>query len=181
MHEIGHNFDAPHTHDYSPQVDMCGYTYPDLSSCPSELPLVKSSTIMSYCHICFGGFDNIDCTFGGKYYGSGDRSDVNSYYTSPLAGTVSSEPRRVTATMNAHVSSRGTCTQPSETVNDNAAITIQAEDYSNMQGVIPEGTADEGGGMNVGSYIPRGEYPNRGALHRGIPGRKREQRRHPIV
>jgi hypothetical protein len=30
-------------------------------------------------------------------------------------------------------------------------ITIQAESYSNMFGVISEGTTDEGGGMNVGS------------------------------
>ncbi len=31
------------------------------------------------------------------------------------------------------------------------AITIQAESYSNMFGVISEGTTDEGGGMNIGS------------------------------
>ena len=113
---------------------------------------------MSYCHICDGGLDNIDYTFGGKYNGSGDRSDVNSYYNSPLAGTVSYEPRRVTAKMNAHVSSRGTCTQPPGTATTAAsAITIQAEDYSNMQGIKTEGTTDEGGGMNVGS-IETGDW-----------------------
>ncbi len=36
-------------------------------------------------------------------------------------------------------------------------ITIQAEGYSNMLGVIPEGTADEGGGMNVCS-IDTGDW-----------------------
>jgi hypothetical protein len=107
---------------------------------------------MSYCHRCDGGLDNIDYTFGGKYNGSGDRSDVNSYFNSPLAGTVSFEPRLVTARMNAHVSSRGTCTQPPATSTTGAdAIIIQAESYSNMFGVISEGTTDEGGGMNVGS------------------------------
>ncbi len=152
MHELGHNFGTGHTHEgYSPVVDTCG------TSCPVELPLAKSATIMSYCHVCSGGLDNVEYTFGGKYSGSGSRSDVSSYYNTPLAGTVSSEPRRVTAMMNAHVSSRGTCTQPSDTVNDNAAITIHAESYSNMLGVILEGTADEGGGMNVGS-IDTGDW-----------------------
>ena len=52
----------------------------------------------------------MDYTFGGKYTGTGVRSDVNSYSNSPLAGTISTEPRRVNAKMWAHVSSR-TCTQ----------------------------------------------------------------------
>ena len=54
----------------------------------------------------------MDYTFGGKYKGTGSRSDINSYDNSPLAGlgTISSEPRQVNAKMWAHVSSR-TCTQ----------------------------------------------------------------------
>lgn len=40
---------------------------------------------------------------------------------------------------------------------DGEIITIQAESYQNMQGVIPEATADEGGGMNVGS-IDTGDW-----------------------
>ena len=77
MHEFGHNFGSGHTHDvwaedypyseiggYSPQIDSCGWT------CPSQLPLVKSSTIMSYCHQCSGGYCNIGYTFGGKYKGT---------------------------------------------------------------------------------------------------------------
>ena len=107
MHELGHNFNSGHTHDgYSPVIDTCG------TSCPAQLPLAKSSTIMSYCHGCIGGYNNMDYTFGGKYTGTGLRSDINSYVNSPLAGTVSTEPRRVNAKMWSHVSSRGTCTQP---------------------------------------------------------------------
>jgi hypothetical protein len=112
MHELGHNFNSGHTHDgsgYSPVIDTCG------SSCPAQLPLAKSATIMSYCHQCSGSYSNIEYTFGGKYSGTGLRSDMNSYSNSPLngLGTVSIEPRRVNAKMWSHVSSRGTCTSPS--------------------------------------------------------------------
>ena len=107
MHELGHNFGTGHTHDsgYNPVIDTCG------TSCPAQLPLPKSSTIMSYCHGCSGGYNNMDYTFGGKYKGTGLRSDINSYNNSLLAGTVSTEPRRVNVVMWNHVSSR-TCTQP---------------------------------------------------------------------
>ena len=106
MHELGHNFSSDHTHEsgYSPVIDTCG------TACPAGLPLAKSSTIMSYCHGCSGGYSNMDYTFGGKYTGTGVRSDFNSYNNSPLAGTISYEPRRVSAKMWQHVSSRGTCT-----------------------------------------------------------------------
>jgi len=46
MHEMGHQFDSYHTHDYSPAVDTCG------TSCSPSLPLGHSATIMSYCHQC---------------------------------------------------------------------------------------------------------------------------------
>jgi hypothetical protein len=109
MHELGHNFNSGHTHEsgsYTPVIDTCG------TSCPSQLPLAKSSTIMSYCHLCSGNYANMDYTFGGKYIGAGHRSDINSYNNSALAGTVSTEPRRVNAKMWEHVSTRGTCTAP---------------------------------------------------------------------
>ena len=110
-YELGHNFGSWHTHDnfqYSPRIDTCGI----VGSCSSQFPLSKSATIMSYCHACNGGLGNVAYTFGGKYKGTGSRSDPNSYNNAPLAGTVSFEPRRVNAKMWAHVSSRGTCTQP---------------------------------------------------------------------
>jgi endoglucanase len=105
---------------------------------------------MSYCHGCNGGINNVAYTFGGKYKGTGSRSDPNSYNNSPLAGTVSFEPRRVNAKMWAHVSSRGTCLQPPPS-SQTGTITIQAETYSNMFGVVPENTGDVGGGQNVGN------------------------------
>ncbi len=131
MHELGHNFGSGHTHDvwaedypyseiggYSPQIDSCGWT------CPSQLPLVKSSTIISYCHQCSGGYSNIGYTFGGKYKGTGLRSDINSYDNSLLAGTVSTEPRRVNVKMWNHVSSRGTCTQPNPTTSVSILLNV---------------------------------------------------------
>ena len=104
MHELGHNFNSPHTHDttYSPAIDTCG------TSCPAGLPLAKSSTIMSYCHGCSGGYSNMDYTFGGKY-NTGPRGAVTSYTRSPLQGTISTDPQRVNARMWNHVAS-GSCT-----------------------------------------------------------------------
>lgn len=46
-HEIGHNFGGPHTHDIG--IDECG----------SGGPCTHPGTIMSYCHLCGGGVDNI--------------------------------------------------------------------------------------------------------------------------
>jgi len=111
MLELGHNFGSGHTHDggYNPVIDTCGTT------CPAQLPLSNSATIMSYCHLCSGSYSNLQYTFGGNYSGVGLRSDLNSYSNYPLAGLgiVSKEPRQVNAKMWSHVSTRGTCTAPS--------------------------------------------------------------------
>ena len=108
MHEIGHNFGSGHTHDdYSPLIDTCGTSCP--AGLPPGLPLAKSTTIMSYCHLCNGGFTNLAYSFGGKYKGIGLRSDPLSY-DNAVAGTISTNPRRVNAKMWQHVSSRGACT-----------------------------------------------------------------------
>jgi hypothetical protein len=59
-HEIGHNFDAIHTHCFNPPLDQCA-TDPgcnqtvDCSTTPS--------TIMSYCHNCPGAYSNILAEF----------------------------------------------------------------------------------------------------------------------
>ncbi|MEM7309633.1 MAG: M12 family metallo-peptidase [Planctomycetota bacterium] len=57
-HEIGHNFSAPHTHDWCPEpVDACppseywGY-------CQTEQVCSGEGTLMSYCHLCDGGYVN---------------------------------------------------------------------------------------------------------------------------
>ncbi|MFM7053080.1 MAG: M12 family metallo-peptidase [Planctomycetota bacterium] len=57
-HEIGHNFGAPHTHSYSPPLDGCGSSPPDCTA--AEL---DEGTIMSYCHLCAGGVQNIQLRF----------------------------------------------------------------------------------------------------------------------
>lgn len=57
-HELGHNFGAPHTHDYCPPADQCapaGY----FGSCQTTQACTNQGTIMSYCHLCGGGMLNI--------------------------------------------------------------------------------------------------------------------------
>jgi hypothetical protein len=49
-HELGHNFNAPHTHEITPTIDQCG-----IGGCGSS----HLGTIMSYCHVCPGGNGNI--------------------------------------------------------------------------------------------------------------------------
>jgi hypothetical protein len=79
QHEIGHNFNSPHTHDYcniggSPlPIDNCssgcraGATVA-LPSCSAPTPFFKTGggagTIMSYCHQRGGSYGNIAMTFG---------------------------------------------------------------------------------------------------------------------
>lgn len=49
-HEIGHNFNAPHTHSMTPPIDGCG---------SGDCSQASTGTIMSYCHTCAGGMRNI--------------------------------------------------------------------------------------------------------------------------
>ncbi len=79
QHEIGHNFDSPHSHDYcnlggsALPIDNCwsgcqaGATLA-LPSCSSPTPWFTSGggagTIMSYCHQRTGRYGNIAMTFG---------------------------------------------------------------------------------------------------------------------
>jgi hypothetical protein len=61
-HEIGHNFNALHTHDYCPPADECapsGY----FGACQTQEVCTTSGTIMSYCHLCPGGTSNITTYF----------------------------------------------------------------------------------------------------------------------
>lgn len=61
-HELGHNFDAIHTHDYCPPIDQCappGYFGP----CQTQRVCTTQGTLMSYCHGCPGGFQNITTYF----------------------------------------------------------------------------------------------------------------------
>ncbi|QDV05948.1 hypothetical protein Poly30_14510 [Planctomycetes bacterium Poly30] len=61
-HELGHNFSAPHTHDYCPPLDQCapnGY----FGQCQNQQSCTNQGTIMSYCHLCSGGVSNITTFF----------------------------------------------------------------------------------------------------------------------
>jgi hypothetical protein len=53
-HELGHNFNAPHTHAMSPPIDECAY---------GDCSIADQGTIMSYCHTCEGGVANIVLRF----------------------------------------------------------------------------------------------------------------------
>ncbi len=62
-HETGHNFNAPHTHDYCPTpVDECA---PDgyYGACQTQQTCITDGTLMSYCHQCDGGYLNITTYF----------------------------------------------------------------------------------------------------------------------
>ncbi len=78
-HEIGHNFNSPHTHCYNgipdaswaDPVDPC-YTESGCYTGPTSLPDgcpgsgQGCGTIMSYCHLRSGSYGNIALTFGGS-------------------------------------------------------------------------------------------------------------------
>ncbi len=85
-HEIGHNFDSPHTHDYenvageSRPVDDCpAGMLPSLGSLTGGIAGSGAGTIMSYCHLLPPYYSNISMTFGQNHpYG------VNAYRVSDL-------------------------------------------------------------------------------------------------
>ena len=53
-HELGHNFNAPHTHNMTPRIDNCA---------GGDCSVTPNGTIMSYCHLCPGGLSNIQLRF----------------------------------------------------------------------------------------------------------------------
>jgi uncharacterized repeat protein (TIGR02543 family) len=104
-HEIGHNFDSEHTHDYqgiggdANPVDSCmlggpngpystGHL-PGLSSLSGGTPGGGNGTIMSYCHLLSGGYNNINLTFGYSPFAYGIKpyrvSDVMSSFSAQTA------------------------------------------------------------------------------------------------
>ncbi|HEX6900070.1 MAG TPA: M12 family metallo-peptidase [Thermoanaerobaculia bacterium] len=95
-HEIGHNFNSPHTHCYNgvggnaSPVDQCRTGESGCFAGTQSLPGpagAGSGTIMSYCHLLSGGFSNISLTFGTNHpYGV--------------------QPGRVPSRMSAYVASR---------------------------------------------------------------------------
>ena len=73
-HEIGHNFNSPHTHCYgnlggnADPVDQCYNGEAGPAGCFSGAQVLPggagSGTLMSYCHLLGGGFNNVSFTFG---------------------------------------------------------------------------------------------------------------------
>jgi len=68
-HEMGHNVASPHTHCYPPEpptypdwLDKCYSGEPNCYSGPTSVPPDKG-TIMSYCHLLAGGYNNINLIF----------------------------------------------------------------------------------------------------------------------
>lgn len=55
-HELGHNFGATHTHSHCPPLDHCSSNCDGSTAC-------ESSTLMSYCHTCAGGLNNVQLRF----------------------------------------------------------------------------------------------------------------------
>ena len=113
-HEIGHNFGTGHTHslgNYEPLIDSCG-EQPRVCTglVDGEQVSTGDATIMSYCHLCPGGTNNIATTFGG-YWAGGDRSDEDNWMTTNGVEW-SQNPYRVSKKIYEHVSSRGTCVAP---------------------------------------------------------------------
>lgn len=77
MHEIGHNFNSPHTHCYSliggnrQPIDLCSSVecgtdncYCGATSLPCATPGTGCGTLMSYCHRLAGDLNNISLTYG---------------------------------------------------------------------------------------------------------------------
>ncbi len=62
-HEMGHNAGSPHTHCYSPPIDMCYSGEPGCYTGPISVPPEKG-TIMSYCHLIAPGYySNVNLIF----------------------------------------------------------------------------------------------------------------------
>src|SRR6185436_15623143 len=105
-HEIGHNFNSPHTHCYNTlsagasPIDQCysgesvgaSACYSGGTSLPGPAGL-GSGTIMSYCHLLGGGFSNIILNFGtGHPYGvqpGREASRMSSHVVSVAGGNPS--------------------------------------------------------------------------------------------
>jgi metallopeptidase family M12-like protein len=89
-HELGHNFGSPHTHCYSPPIDMCYNAETGCYSGPIVNPGPLGGTIMSYCHLLAGGYGNIDMRFHERCISEQMLPEINS--VSCLANYSSPEP-----------------------------------------------------------------------------------------
>jgi Metallo-peptidase family M12 len=104
-HEIGHNFNSPHSHCYGNlggdpnPIDQCYAGECGNAGCncnPAALPGptgAGSGTIMSYCHLRPGNYSNISLNFGSNHsFGvqpAREAQRMSSYVTSVAAGNMS--------------------------------------------------------------------------------------------
>ncbi len=105
-HEIGHNFNSRHTHDYcgvedvADPVDLCftsnscgsAMGLPGLDSLSGGTTVEKPGTIMSYCHLVSGGYSNLSFTFGLEHPYGVAAHRVPSVMQSHVQGTASAFP-----------------------------------------------------------------------------------------
>jgi hypothetical protein len=95
-HEVGHNFDSPHTHCYTPPIDQCYGTeagcYQGAASLPCSTPGAGCGTIMSYCHTISPGVTNISLTLGQGHPWGTSPERVPQRMSNFVATTISSDP-----------------------------------------------------------------------------------------
>ena len=61
-HELGHNFGSRHTHETCPPIDECAPPG-SWGPCQDEQAHLDQATLMSYCGVCPGGFENFTTWF----------------------------------------------------------------------------------------------------------------------
>jgi hypothetical protein len=123
-HELGHNFRSPHTHCYmnipnasDPPVDQCYNTQVGTNCWTGALcgtsgqPSCAGGTIMSYCHLRSGGYNNIVLYFG--FSGQQSERVVNymrSYVETRATSYPSCMPELLQLTANRNGTGSGTVT-----------------------------------------------------------------------
>ena len=113
-HEIGHNFDSPHTHCYggigghADPVDACysgdngagcwdgGESLPGTNSLSGGSAGSGRGTLMSYCHLLGGGMSNLSLTFGKSHQYGVAASRVSTLMGSYVSQVASSNPSCIT-------------------------------------------------------------------------------------
>jgi len=107
-HEVGHSLGSDHTFEYETPVDTC-----QLNTCPPQLPIKNSATIMSYCNFCDGGLSNIAMSLGGVWNEVGPRGSLSSWIPAPeLVGSLNTNPKRVSHKIWNTLNSKGECILP---------------------------------------------------------------------
>jgi hypothetical protein len=90
-HEMGHNAGSPHTHCYNPPIDECYSGEPGCYSGPTSVPPEKG-TIMSYCHLLPGGYNNIVMKFHARCISEKMMPEINGAACLTAAGTFEDVP-----------------------------------------------------------------------------------------